>query len=115
MTCAAISISGFFLRGIWMLQDSPWLQHRLVKISPHIIDTLLLVSGISLAVITRQNPLIYHWLLVKLSLLLAYIILGSVALKYGRNKKQRGLAFSGALICFILIVYVARNRHTLPF
>jgi len=98
-----------------MLQDSTWLQHRIVKILPHIIDTLLLVSGISLAVISQQNPLIYHWLLAKLMLLLTYILLGSVALKYGRNKKQRGFAFGGALICFILIVYVARNRHTFPF
>jgi len=98
-----------------MLQDSSWLQHRIVKIFPHIIDTLLLVSGISLAVISQQNPFIYHWLLAKLMLLLTYILLGSVALKYGRNKKQRSFAFGSALICFILIVYVARNRHTLPF
>ena len=98
-----------------MLQNSPWLQRRFVKTAPHIIDTLLLGSGITLAVITQQNPLVHYWLLLKISLLLAYILLGSVALKYGRSKKQRKFAFGGAMLCIFMIVLLARHRHSLPF
>ena len=51
-----ISISGFIVRGIWMMQSSSMLQRRWVKIAPHINDTVLLLSAIALVVITATIP-----------------------------------------------------------
>ena len=53
VTCAVLSISGYLLRGVWMIRASPWLQKKWVRIVPHIIDTALLGSAILLAIEMR--------------------------------------------------------------
>ena len=47
--CALLSISGFAGRGILMLKGSALLSARWLKIAPHIVDTLLLLSALVLA------------------------------------------------------------------
>ncbi len=111
MSCALLTISGFFVRGVWMLRDSPLLQARWVKVLPHVIDSVLLLSGVTLAVLTQQNPMVQHWLLAKIVLLLLYIVLGSIALKYGRSKKQKILAWVAALVVVMMIVSIARSHQ----
>ena len=111
ISCVSLSIAGFLLRSWWMLKDSTLLQLRLVKVLPHIVDSLLLVSGVALAVLTQTNPLVQHWLLAKLLLLLLYIVSGSIALKYGRNKTQRVMAMVLAVSAVSAIVLIARNRY----
>lgn len=113
MFCAALSISGFFVRGLWMLADSAYLQRRWVKILPHMIDSVLLFSGVSLAVLLQQNLLEQQWLQVKLLLLLIYIVLGSIALKRGRNKIQKTVTWLAALLVALTIVLIARQHHML--
>lgn len=111
MTCAALSGSLFFVRGIWMLRDSALLQRRWVKIVPHLIDTLLLASAITLAVWSRQYPLAQSWLTAKVVGLVIYIALGTIALKRGKTKPVRLAAFIAALAVFAYIVKVAVTRH----
>ena len=111
ITCAVITISFFMLRSYWMMTGSPLLHHRFVRIAPHIVDTLLLVSAIWLAVMLRQYPLAQDWLTVKVAALFAYIGLGMVALRFGRSKSVRGLAFALAIVTFAFIVSVAWYRH----
>lgn len=111
MSCALLTISGFFVRGVWMLRDSPLLQARWVKVLPHGIDSVLLLSGVTLVVLTQQNPMVQHWLLAKIVLLLLYIVLGSIALKYGRSKKQKILAWVAALVVVMMIVSIARSHQ----
>lgn len=108
-----VSFLLFLLRGLWMLTDSP--QQRWVKIVPHINDTLLLISAIILTVSIRQYPFVNGWLTAKVVGLVAYIGLGMVALKYGRTKTQKGLAWLGALLVFGYVVAVAVHRSPLPF
>lgn len=111
MSCALATITSFFVRGVWMLRDSPLLQARWVKLLPHVIDSVLLISGVALAVLTQQNPMVQHWLLAKIFLLLLYIILGSIALRYGRSKKQKILAWVTALAVVTMIVSIARSHQ----
>jgi uncharacterized membrane protein SirB2 len=115
MTCAALSGSFFLVRGTWMLAESPLLQRRWVKTAPHLIDSLLLGSAIWLAVWSHQYPGPQPWLTAKLVALIAYILLGSVALKYGRTKGVRALAYVGALATFGYIVTVAVTKNALFF
>ena len=68
MTMAALSFIGFFIRGIWMWRQSPWLHKKLVKILPHIIDTLLLISAFALAGVLRYSPGDHPWLMTKIVL-----------------------------------------------
>ncbi len=113
--CAAISIAGFVARGIGMLRDSAWRQRRWVKIAPHVIDTLLLVSAIGLALAVRQYPFVHGWLTAKLLALIVYIVLGAIGLKYGRTRKIRVAAWVAALLTFGYIVAVALTHQVLPF
>jgi uncharacterized membrane protein SirB2 len=115
MTCAALSGTFFFVRGQWMLASSPMLQRRWVKTVPHIVDSLLLASAIGLAMWSHQYPGQMPWLTAKLCALVAYILLGAVALKYGRTKSIRVLAYLAALATFGYIVAAAVTKNPLFF
>ena len=105
-----LSITGFVLRGIWMLQGSPLLKARATRIVPHVVDTLLLGSAIALALRIAQYPFVHAWLSAKVLALLAYIVLGSIALKYGKTRRVRVLSFGLALAVFLYMVLVAVTR-----
>lgn len=113
MTFAVLSGALFLVRGLWMLAESRRLEQRWVKIAPHVIDTLLLASAIGLAVWSSQYPGQSPWLTAKLVALVAYIGLGTVALKRGRTRQVRALAFAGALACFVYILAVAVTKNPL--
>ena len=110
ITAVLLSGTGFFLRGLLMLGDSPLLARRWLKVVPHVVDTVLLGSAIAMAVMSSQYPFVQPWLTAKFFGLLAYIILGMMALKRGRTKAQRALWFSVALLSFAYIVSVALTR-----
>ena len=112
--CAALTLCGFVLRGVWMWQDSQRLQRRWVKWLPHLIDSLLLASAITLAVQLHQFPGSQAWLSAKLGALLVYIVLGSIALRRGRTRRIRAWAWLGALLTFAYIIAVAVTRNPLP-
>ena len=111
----AITLSLFILRGVWMMADSPRLQARWVRVVPHVNDTLLLASGFGLAVLLGQYPLVNGWLTAKLVALIAYIVLGTLALKRGRTKGVRIAAWIAALLVFGYIVAVAVTHDPIPF
>lgn len=107
LTCAILSISGFLVRGYWMLTGSPLLQARVTKILPHLVDTILLVSAVWMTIIIQQFPFVNAWLTAKLMALVVYILFGTVALKRGKTKGIRTLSLFGAVSVFFYIVAVA--------
>ncbi len=109
---AILTISGFVLRGYWMFSGSPRLQLKLVKIAPHIIDTVFLLSGIALIVILQLPVLSQNWLLMKFVALVAYIVLGAIALGGDKATRTRIIAFALALATFAYIVGVALTKST---
>jgi len=113
--CVVLSGTGFVLRGAWMLQGSPMLAQRWVRVLPHVLDTVLLASAIALAVMLEQYPLVHGWLTAKVLGLIAYIVLGTIALKRGRTRAVRIAAFCGALVVFAYIVAVALTKSVLPY
>lgn len=113
MTFAVLSGALFLLRGLWMLAESRRMEQRWVKVAPHVIDTLLLASAVGLALWSSQYPGQSPWLTAKLVALVAYIGLGTVALKRGRTRKVRTIAFIGALACFGYILAVALTKNPL--
>lgn len=115
VTCVALSYSLFFLRGVWMLRESPALQQRWVRIAPHALDTLLLASAIALAWQLGISPLSTPWLAAKIVALLLYIAIGSVALKRGKTKRIRLVAWLAAQAAFFYIVSVAVTHDPQPW
>ncbi len=115
MLFAAISGLFFLVRGAWMLMESDMLQKKWVKIVPHVVDSGLLACAIGLCVILGQYPFVQDWLTVKVIMLIAYIVLGTVALKRGKTKRVRTLAFFAAIASFLFMVSVAIVHHPLGF
>lgn len=110
VTCAILTAFSFTIRCIWMLQGSRLLDIRATRIVPHIIDAVLLFSGILLLINYYRDFYHYDWLLLKLMAIILYIISGSVALKYGRTLTVRFAAMlvSFGLLAAIIILAVMR-------
>lgn len=115
VACAALSIAGFALRGTWMLANSPLLRNRVMRIAPHVVDTVLLASALWLAWFLGQIPFVHAWITAKVLALLAYIVLGSISLRRARTRAVRAAAFGAALAAAAYIVAVALTRDATPW
>lgn len=113
LACAVISIGGFFARGVLMWRGSALLQTRFVRIAPHVVDTVLLAAALWLLWLLELSPFASAWIEAKIVALLAYIVLGSVALRRGRSLRVRAAAFVLALASAAYIVAVAFTRDPL--
>ena len=105
--CAVASIAGLLARFALMLVRSPLLGSRVARVAPHVVDTVLLASAIALAWMAGAVPLRDDWLTAKIAGLLAYIVIGSVALRRGRTRAQRAFAGVVAIAIFAPLVSVA--------
>lgn len=115
LTCVALSYALFVLRGIWHWQHSARLQQRWIKITPHLIDTVLLASAVTLAFRLSLSPLETPWLFAKIIALMLYIVLGSIALKHGKTQSLRVSAWFAAQGIFAYIVATAMTHNPLPW
>ncbi len=115
VACVVLSVAGFALRGALAFRDSPLLRRRWVKTLPHINDSLLLAAALGLAALSGQWPFVDAWLTAKVFGLIAYIVLGALALRPGIGGLKRGLAYAGALGVFSWIVSVALARNAAGF
>ena len=110
VAAAILTISGFALRGFWMLTESPNLNLRAVKIVPHVVDSVFLLSGIGLIWLLHLPVLSQPWLMAKLIALVAYVLLGTVALRRGKTKRARTIAFVFAICTFAYIAGTAMTK-----
>jgi uncharacterized membrane protein SirB2 len=111
--CAVLTITLFVLRGGLMLADSPWQRNAVLRYLPHAVDTVLLTTALMLVTVIHQYPFSTGWLTAKVVLLVAYVVLGSIALKRGGTKRIRVAAFVAALASVGFLVTVARAHHPL--
>lgn len=110
IACVVASGLLFLLRGLWMLAAPSMLARRWVRTLPHLVDTVLLTSAVTLAVLSGQYPFAQDWLGAKVVALLLYIGLGAVALR-----RRRAWAYVAALGVFGYIVCVAVTKQVVPF
>ncbi|HEY3697802.1 MAG TPA: SirB2 family protein [Spongiibacteraceae bacterium] len=115
MLCAAISIIGFIIRGALRIGNSAILQRKWIRILPHIIDTLLLLSAVGLMFTIQQYPFVNGWLTAKLIGLLVYIFLGIVTMRIAKTQPVRITAYLLAIATFFYIGAVAVTKTPLPF
>lgn len=113
ITFVALSFTGFFIRGIWMLMDCRLLKKVWVRIVPQVVDTVLLASAIILATQLQVSPFEHSWLAAKIIALLLYIGIGLVALRFGRNKRIRLMAWLLGMVVFLYIASVAFSKSAI--
>ena len=113
LALAYLTVLGFVVRAIWALTGSPVREQKLVKILPHVVDTLLLVLGVVMAYQLSMSPF-SGWLGAKLVGLLAYIGFGVVTMR-GRTRAVQLAGLVGALGSAGYIFAVAFSRNPWPF
>ena len=111
----ALSISGFFARGLGSLRGDAWVRGRIARTLPHVVDSVLLLSALLLAWTLKLTPVSAPWLAAKIVGLMVYIGLGVVALRPGLSRTVRGMAWGAALSTFGWIVSVAVAKNALGF
>ncbi len=110
VTCALLSICGFALRGYWVLSDDVRRNDRLVRVLPHLIDTLLLSSAVAMLFIWGVSPFELPWVTAKIVALFIYIGLGMVVMRFANRKEVRVTAYIAALAVVAYIVAVALSH-----
>ena len=115
MALAVATFCGLLLRWVWMLRDSELLHHRITKTLPHVVDTLFLLAGVAMAVMIQQYPFMHAWLTAKVLGLVAYIVLGAIALRHGHSKTIKTIAMVLASVVYFYVFSVARGKSVWGF
>jgi uncharacterized membrane protein SirB2 len=111
MLFITISIVLFQLRFFLKSFNKPIVKP--LKIIPHINDTLLLITGITMAYQASINPMEHSWLIAKIIALVFYIGFGTVALKSAGMKSK--LSYVIATLLFVFMVLTALKKHPFLF
>ncbi len=101
-----ISFSGRFVLSFFKPEI---LQNRIVKIGPHVIDTVLLISGVALVLQGGWLEGEFGWIVSKLILLVGYIIFGVIAMRAKANG-MRWIAFFAAMLCYGGVFIIAITK-----
>ncbi len=110
VTAISLSIVGFITRVILKFKKTSFQDSYWVKKLPHRVDTVLLASALTLVYLLGVNPFTTYWIAEKIIGLLTYIMLGMVALRWGKTNTIRLTAAIMAIMVFIYIVYVAHYK-----
>jgi uncharacterized membrane protein SirB2 len=113
LTFILLSISSFVGRVFLAEKQPEMLEQKWIKIGPHIINSLLLITGFTLVFQGSWLSGEYGWIIAKLIALLGYVGLGIVAIKSQGDLRWK--AFAGAVACFIYIAGVAVSKHAFIF
>lgn len=89
------------------------LQQKWLKIAPHALASLLLLSGIALTFQGDWFNIAYGWIVAKLLLMLVFIALGLVTIKSQGNLRWK--AFGGSLLVLFLIAKIAVAKQVFFF
>ncbi len=112
-----VGLSGvlFAARGIGVQLGMAWAMTRKVRMSSVYIDVALLAAGATLWLMLGFHPLHDTWLGVKLGLLVAYILLGTMALKRAKGRLNKAVFLLLALACYGWMISIATTKHPLGF
>ncbi|MFT3721421.1 SirB2 family protein [Pseudorhodoferax sp.] len=107
---AMASGSLFAARGLGVLLGAAMPLSPPVRKLAIAVDSALLLAALGLLGALQFAPLDQAWLQVKLVLLVAYIVLGTLALRRARKPGWRLVAYVASLLCFGTMLTVA-VRH----
>ena len=113
MTVALLSGTLFAVRGGFALAGARWPQALPAKWLSYAIDTCLLTAALMLLTILPWAMFANGWLLAKIALLVAYVVLGVFAMRPARDRRTRAACYVTALFVFASIYGIARAHHPL--
>jgi uncharacterized membrane protein SirB2 len=94
------------------MANSSLLETKVLKITPHVIDTVLLLTGVGLIISMGFIPFTpgNEWFTEKVTCILAYFALGFFTLKVAKHKLLRTFAFFGALGWLVMAGKIAMTK-----
>lgn len=105
----ALVVISFFGR-VYLVQFKPaLLANKWIKIAPHVLATLLLLTGIGLVFEGHWLEASYGWIVAKFVLMLAFIGFGLLTMKMQGEK--RWYAFGAAVFCLLYIFKLAFTKQ----
>ncbi len=115
VVCVLLSALLFLGRGVAETAGADWRKWRVLRFAPHIVDTVLLASAVTMVWLLGLSPFALPWLAAKLLGLVFYIGFGMIALRFGGTKIVRRTAFAAALVTLAYIISVALIRDPRGF
>ena len=110
MMLALISISLFYFR-FYQQQLKGKQLNKALKVAPHIVDTLLLVSAVMLCGLIAQYPFVNSWLTIKIGFVVGYILFAAFAMKAEQKSKAvQMLSISSACLMFAAFFAVTKGQ-----
>lgn len=101
---AVLLLLVYLWRGFYLLTGQPERPAKLLRIAPHILATVMLVTGFAMIYQVGAMP---GWALLKLVLLVGFIICGTVAFQRARGSAKSTLAFVIGLGLLLAMVGLA--------
>jgi uncharacterized membrane protein SirB2 len=114
VACVVFSILLFVYRYRQLVRYPGQPLAKLLRVLPHINDTMLLAAAVGMLAALGLNPLTTFWLLAKILALLLYIALGALCLKSVPGSRRQLVFFVLALTVFSYIVLVALTKQYAP-
>lgn len=108
---AVVTLLVFIVRGVMLMRRSPSVNAKLFRVLPHVLYTLLILAGATLATLSGQWGQTWIWL--KLALLVVFVGLGVVVFRTGGTLplSRRASIWGMALLIYIMIFAVAAHHH----
>lgn len=100
---AYLSLVLLLTRGVLSARQIEWRQYKLFKIAPHFVDTLLLLTGITIFVTFGYS--LNSWIFAKVLFLVLYVVFAAKAFKKTQPFSLKH--FILAVISFMMILFVA--------
>ena len=102
--CAFLSLGLLLTRGGMQLSGKNWRTIKLLKILPHLTDTLLIISGLTLLLVVGYQ--LENRIIMKIVMLLFYVFFSA---KYFSRKadKPKVIFFILAIISFLGAIFFA--------
>ena len=111
---AVLASGGLFaLRGAAVLAGARWPMFAPLRYASYTVDTVLLTAALMLFTLLPGAMFANGWLATKLVLLVAYVGLGTFALKRAHTPRARALTYAAALLVFTTMLGIARAHHPL--
>jgi uncharacterized membrane protein SirB2 len=112
---AAVLASGglFAVRGLAVQRGADWPMRTPVRYLSYSLDTVLLTAALMLVGLLPGAVFANGWLAMKLALLVAYVTLGTLALKRGGTAAVRRRNLIAALAVYGFMLSMAHAHHPL--
>ena len=105
IVCAFLSLGLLIIRGGMQLSGKNWRAIKLLKILPHLVDTLLIASGLTIFFLVGYQ--LQSWLVIKIIMLVLYIFFSAKIFLVVKRSTQTVHFLAFALLSFLGAMFFA--------